>query len=448
MIAIAFLFVRTLCDCFKSRWRLEAEILVLRHQLNVLRQRAPRRLHLRWADRALFIWLYRRCPRILDAITIVRPETVVRWHRIGFAAYWRWKSRPLGGRPQIGKEVRYLIRRMSFENPLWGAPKIHGELLKLGIEVAQSTVSIYMVPRQDRPLQTWKTFLCNHVEGIASIDFIVVPTIAFQQLFAFLVLGHGRRRLLWIAVTRNPTAEWLARQITEAFPWERAPKYLIRDNDRAFGVAFKARIRAMGIRDQPISFRSPWQNGYVERLIGSIRRECTDHLLVFNAEHLRRILSKYASYYNEARTHVSLGKDAPCRRPIEQFGDIVAYPPRAAQLHLPNAAAQTRMVSMAGIRLRSWESARAFKGIICDDISQFESHMPSHAVGSLWGDGDPKGSPQSGGRRKTGVPNKVNSARVERALAHFTKQLRAPDCACATTAWLRRMAPKAHQGLR
>jgi hypothetical protein len=245
---------------------------------------------------------------------------------MGFAAYWRWKSRPLGGRPQIGKEVRDLIRRMSFENPLWGAPKIHGELLKLGIEVAQSTVSIYMVPRQDRPLQTWKTFLRNHVEGIASIDLVVVPTIAFQQLFAFLVLGHGRRRLLWIAVTRNPTAEWLARQITEAFPWDRAPKYLIRDNDRAFGSAFKARVRAMGIRDRPTSFRSPWQNGYVERLIGSVRRECTDHLIVFNAGHLRRILAKCATYYNEMRTHVSLRKDAPYTRPIERFGDIVAHP--------------------------------------------------------------------------------------------------------------------------
>src|SRR6266496_4355045 len=287
MIAIGFLFVRMLCDCFKSRRRLEAEVLVLRHQLNVLQQRAPHRVHLRWADRALFIWLYRRCPRILKAISILRPETVVRWHRTGFTAYWRWKSRPLGGRPRIDKEVRDLIRRMSLENPLWGAPKIHGELLKLGIEVAQSTVSTYMVPRQDRPLQTWKTFLHNHMEGIASIDLFVVPTIAFQQLFALLVLGHRRRQLLWFAVTRNPTAEWLARQITEAFPWNSAPKYLIRDNDRAFGGAFKARVRAMGIRDRPTSFRSPWQNGHVERLIGSVRRECIDHLIVFNAEHLR-----------------------------------------------------------------------------------------------------------------------------------------------------------------
>jgi hypothetical protein len=168
-------------------------------------------------DRALFIWLYRRYPRILDAMSIVRPETVMRWHRKGFTGYWRWKSRSPGSRPRIAKEVRDLIRRMSFENSLWGATKIHGELLKLGIAVAQSTVSVYMVPRRDRPLQTWKTFLRNHMEGIASIDLFVVPMVAFQQLFAFLVLGHQRRQLLWFAVTRNPTAEWLARQITEAF---------------------------------------------------------------------------------------------------------------------------------------------------------------------------------------------------------------------------------------
>src|SRR6266403_2582811 len=171
-----------------------------------------------------------------------------------------------------------------------------------------------------------RPYLSNHMEGIASIDLFVVPTIAFQRLFAFLVLSHERRRLLWFAVTGNPTADWLARQITEAFPWDSAPKYLIRDNDRVFGAVFKAHVRAMGIRDRPTSFRSPWENGYVERLIGSIRRECTDHLIVFNAEHLRRILAKYASYYNEGRTHVSLGKDAPYTRPIERFGDIVAHP--------------------------------------------------------------------------------------------------------------------------
>jgi hypothetical protein len=183
-----------------------------------------------------------------------------------------------------------------------------------------------MVPRRGRPSQTWKTFLHNHADGIASIDLFVVPTIAFEQLFAFLVLGHGRRQLLWFAVTRHPTAEWLARQITEAFPWDRAPTYIVRDNDRAFGSVFKRRIQAMGIRDRPTSFRSPWQNGHVERLIGSIRRECTDHLIVLNEEHLRRILAKFSAYYNGWRPHVSLGKDAPNRRPIDRFGDIVAHP--------------------------------------------------------------------------------------------------------------------------
>src|SRR5215831_15383269 len=169
MIAIGLLLVRMLCDFFKPRPWLEVEILILRHQLNVLQRRAPRRrLHLRWVDRALFIWLYRHYPRILAGMSIVRPETVVRWHRKGLAHYWRWRSRSPGGRPRIAQEVRELIRRMSFENPLWGATKIHGELLKLGIAVAQSTVSIYMVPRRDRPLQTWMTFLRNHMEGIAS----------------------------------------------------------------------------------------------------------------------------------------------------------------------------------------------------------------------------------------------------------------------------------------
>ena len=222
--------------------------------------------------------------------------------------------------------MRDLIRRISIENPLWGAPRIHGELLKLGIDVAQPTVSIYMVPRQGRPLETWKTFLRNHMGEIASIDLFVVPTIAFRRLFVFLVLGHRRRQLLGFAVTENPTAEWLARQITEAFPWDTAPKYLIHDNDRAFGGVFKARVRAMGIRDQPTSYRSPWQNGHAERLIGSVRCECTDHLIAFNAEHLRRILAPYATYYNEVRTHVSLGKDAPCTRLIERIGDVVAHP--------------------------------------------------------------------------------------------------------------------------
>src|SRR5271166_6749428 len=195
MMAIAFLFVRMLGDCFKSRRQLEAEILVLRHQLNVLQQRAPRRVHLHWASRALFIWLYRCCPRILDAITIVRPETVVRWHRMGFAAYWRWKSRSPGGRPRIGKEVRDLIRRMSVENPPWGAPRIHGELLKLGFEVAQSSVAKYMAKRHGPPSQEWRTFLRNHARTSPLWTYFVAPTVGFDLLYVFVIIRLARRDL-------------------------------------------------------------------------------------------------------------------------------------------------------------------------------------------------------------------------------------------------------------
>src|SRR4030095_8797118 len=223
---------------------------------------------------------------------------------------WCWKARNRGGRPQINRGLRDLMRRMSKENPQWGAPRIHGELLMLGFEVAQSTVSKYMV-QGGSPSQSWKTFFGNHAQAIAAIDLCVVPTLTFERLFAFLVLGHGRRQLLWFAVTRNPTAEWLAQQIVEAFPWNTAPTYLVRDNDGAYGQAFTRRLRAMGIRDQPTSPRSPWQNPYAERLIGTMRRECLDHVLIFGERHLRRILALYSSYYNQTRTHLALGKDAP-----------------------------------------------------------------------------------------------------------------------------------------
>src|SRR5580704_1560844 len=211
----------------------------------------------------------------------------------------------VAGRPKIDRRLRDLIQRMSRENPLWGASRIHGELLMLGFEVAQSTVSKYMVRRRNPPSQAWKTFLRNHAEAIVAIDMCVVPTLTFDLLLAFLVLGHGRRQLLWFEVTRHPTAEWLAQQITEAFPWASAPAYLVRDNDRAYGHVFTSRIRTMGIRDRPISPGSPWQNGYAERLIGTLRRECLDRMLIFGAAHLRGILSAYAAYYNQARTHLA-----------------------------------------------------------------------------------------------------------------------------------------------
>jgi transposase InsO family protein len=310
-------------SCFQSHESLKAENVVLRHQLNILRRKVLKRPQLSGSDRMLFVWLYRLFPGIADAITIVRPETLIRWHRAGFRAWWRWKSRNLGGRPKVDRELRNLIHRMCAENPLWGAPRIHGELLKLGFTVAQSTVSKYMLRGRKPPSQGWKTFLQNHADGIAAIDFLVVPTLTFERLFAFIVLGIGRRNILWIGVTTNPTAEWLANQITEAFPWDTAPEYLIRDNDGAYGEVFTRRLRAMGIRDRPISPRSPWQNGYVERVIGSIRRECLDHVIVWSEAHLGRVLTSYAAYYNSVRTHLGLRKDAPHSRPIERRGRIV-----------------------------------------------------------------------------------------------------------------------------
>jgi transposase InsO family protein len=215
---------------------------------------------------------------------------------------------------------------MSKENPLWGAPRIHGELLKLGFEIAESTVSKYMVRHRGPPSQTWRTFLRNHAHAIAAIDLCVVPTLTFECLFAFVVVSHGRRQLLWFAVTRHPTAEWLAQQIVEAFPWNTAPTYLVRDNDGAYGQAFTRRVRAMGIRDRPISLSSPWQNPYVERLIGTLRRDCLDHVLIFGERHLQRVLTLYSLYYNETRTHLGLDKDAPLPRTVQRSGTIVTTP--------------------------------------------------------------------------------------------------------------------------
>jgi transposase InsO family protein len=312
-------------DLFKSPRRLEAENLFLRHQLSIALRRAPPRLRLRGSDRALLVWMTRLWPSLLSAAQVVQPETILRWHRAGFTAFWRWKSRKRAGRPKIDRGLRDLIRRMSSENPKWGASRIHGELLMLGFEVAQSTVSKYMVQGGPRS-QGWKTFLRNHAQAIAAIDLCVVPTVTFERLFAFLVLGHGRRQLLWFEVMRHPTAEWLARQITEAFPWASAPAYLVRDNDRAYGHVFTSRVRAMGIRDRPISPGSPWQNAYVERLIGTVRRECLDRMLIFGEAHLRQILASYAAYYNQVRTHLALGKDTPLGRAVQRSGVIVTIP--------------------------------------------------------------------------------------------------------------------------
>jgi transposase InsO family protein len=307
---------------FKPKLRLAAENAALRHQLIVLRRKMRGRAWLTNNDRWFFIQMYRWFPSILQVLTIIRPETLVRWHRAGFRYYWRWKSRSLGGRPQIETELRALIRQMSMENRLWGAPRIHGELLKLGFEVAQSSVAKYMVKWRGPPSQEWRTFLRNHAPDIAAMDLFAVPTIGFDLLYAFVIVRLDRRDLVWINVTTNPTAEWIARQITEAFPWDDAPQYLIRDRDRIYGAVVMRRLRAMGIRDKPTAPASPWQNGFAERLIGSIRRECVDHIIILSETHLCRILRSYACYYNDIRTHRSLDKDAPISRPVQRTGII------------------------------------------------------------------------------------------------------------------------------
>ena len=325
MVALLCFVVTFLVAPFKSKSRLEAENAALRHQLIVLRRKIHGRVRLTNNDRLFFIRLYRWFPSVLKVLTIIRPETLVRWHHAGFRRYWRWKSRSFGGRPRIDTELRALIRQMNIDNPLWGAPRIHGELLKLGFEVAQSSVAKYMVKRRRPPSQGWRTFLRNHAPDIAAMDLFVVPTIGFNLLYAFIIVRLHRRELVWINVTTNPTAEWIARQITEAFPWNENPQYLIRDRDRAYGTMVTRRLRAMGIRDKPTAPASPWQNGFAERLIGSIRRECVDHILVLSEAHLRRILKAYARYYNDIRTHWSLDKDAPLSRPVQRTGIINSH---------------------------------------------------------------------------------------------------------------------------
>src|SRR6516164_4984576 len=263
---------------FRSRASLEAEILVLRHQLNVLRRKSLKRQTFGGIDRLIFAGLYGLAPKVLSALAIVRPETVIRWHRAGFRLYWRWKSTSPGGRPKLPVDIRTLIRDISLANPLWGAPRVHGELLKLGITIGQTTVAKYMARNKRPPSQGWKTFQRNHADGIASLDLFVVPTMSFQLLYGLLILKHGRREILCLAVTAHPSAEWISRQLMEAYGWEEGPAYLVRDRDSVYGEVFFRRLRAMGIRDRPTAPRSPWQNGHCERLIGSnLRRLLQSH---------------------------------------------------------------------------------------------------------------------------------------------------------------------------
>jgi transposase InsO family protein len=323
-----FILLRTFFSALRSHRALALENLALRHQLEVL-QRNAKRPCLTNRDRILWAILSRFWAGWQKPLTLVQPDTVIRWHRQGFRLYWKWKSRPKWpGRRRVPKEVRELIRRMSQANPLWGAPRIHSELLKLGIEVSQATVSKYMVRHRKPPSQSWRTFLTNHAKDIVSVDFFTVPTATFRVLFVFLVLANERRRVVHFNVTESPTAVWTGQQIVEAFPWDTAPKYLLRDRDGKYGEDFVRRVESLGIRHALISARSPWQNPYVERVIGSIRRECVDHTIIFDERHLRRVLKAYFQYYHKSRTHLGLEKDCPRPRPAEppELGPIRSEP--------------------------------------------------------------------------------------------------------------------------
>jgi len=329
MFALCLSLLFSVQNAFRTRAALQAEILALRHQLLVLqRSRRERRLRLRIWDRTLWVCLLRFWPSWRSALLMVKPETVIAWHRKGFRLYWTWKSRILRGRPRLPSEVRELIRHMSLANPRWGAPRIHGELLKLGIEVSQGTVAKYMVRHRKPPSQTWRTFLQNHAKDLVSTDFFVVPTATFRVLFVFVILSHDRRRPLHFGVTSHPTTEWTAQQLLDAFPWDSAPRYLLRDRDTSYGEKFREAAGWFGIHEVLTAPRSPWQNAYVERLIGSIRRECLDHIIVLHESGLRRILKSYFEYYERSRTHLALNKDAPVSRAVQlpEMGEVIELP--------------------------------------------------------------------------------------------------------------------------
>jgi putative transposase len=311
----------------RSRASLELELVALRHQVTVLRRQRPGQPRLFSTDRLLWVWLFRIWPQVLNTMVVVKPATVAQWHRKGFRLYWRRRSRHLGRR-RVSREIRDLIRQMSRANPLWGAPRIHGELLKLGFDVSQATVGRYLPWRPKAPSPTGRSFLHNQMHDTAAVDMFVVVTARFQLLYALLVLGHERRKVIHFDVTQNPTQGWLARQITEAFPWDTAPRFLLRDRDASYGQTFRDRVQAMAIEEVVTAPRSPWQNAYVERIIGSIRRECLDHVIVFDERHLRRVLSTYFEYHHRSRMHLSLGKDCPEPRPIQpsSAGTVIAFP--------------------------------------------------------------------------------------------------------------------------
>ena len=326
MLELLVLIGRALALGCRGHHELVLENIALRQQLRAMK-RTTTRLQLRTPDRLFWIVLARLWRNWRTVLVLVQPDTVVRWHRDWLRRQWARRSRPLGGRPSIDPQIRALIRTMTNANPLCGAPRIHGELRTLGVDVSERTVSRLLERRPRPPSQTWRTFLTNHLAAAASMDFFTVPTPTGRVLFVLVVLSHRRRRIVHVNVTDHPTAIWSAQQVIDAFPHDTAPRWLHRDRDRIYGEAFRRRLAGMGIAEVVSAPASPWQNPYVERLIGSIRRECLDHLIIVNEAHLRRVLMTYVRYYHRTRTHLGLEKDTPDHRPVAtSTGPIVATP--------------------------------------------------------------------------------------------------------------------------
>ena len=304
---------------FRARGDTALEVLALRHQVAVLKRQRPRP-PLNSSDRFFWTTLRRFWSRWTEVLLIVQPETVVGWHRAGFRLYWRWRSRPRGGRPRITQELRDLIQRLARENAAWGAPKIHAELQKLGFTLAERTVARYLrrIIRRGDPCRKWLAFLENHREGIAAFDFFTVPTVTFRVLYCFFVIEHQRRKILHCNVTPHPTAEWIIQQLREAFPESGRYRYVLFDRDRKFNAEVISFLKAAGLEPKRTSVQAPWQNGLAERWIGSCRREILDQIIALNEQHLRRVLQDYVNYYEQDRLHDSLHKDAPNRRAVQQ----------------------------------------------------------------------------------------------------------------------------------
>jgi len=314
------------------------ENLALRQQVAALAAKG-RRPRITALDRWLWIALRRWWSHWTEVLVFVKPETVVRWHRAGFRRYWTWLS-PRGrrGRPRTGESLRALIRRMAMENAGWGAPRIHGELLMLGFVVSERTVSRYLprTPASPDAIKRWLTFLRNHRDAIAAMDFLVVPTVTFSVMYAWFAIDHARRRILHFDVTDEPTAAWVVQQLRESFGLDAMPRHLIFDRDSIFSMQVVSTVKSFGIQPTRTAYRSPWQNGVAERWVGSVRRELLGHVVVISVRHLRRLLTEYVAYYHDDRTHLGLDKQTPSRRkrstPRATSATVVAQP-RLGGLH-------------------------------------------------------------------------------------------------------------------